>query len=242
MQTNRIFFLLLSFCISHAQVVKQVDRRFERLSSVPTDIDANVTILFLGSNQITEIKQTDFNFKYPFLQEVHFAKNNITNVEDGCYNGTMINKINFHLNSLDRIPDLCAIGRTVEWISVARNNIKTISPENISCLKALQHLVIYSNPISTLPDLMSLLPSFNGLDIYSSRPGDSSSIPLECDCGVAWLKDFEGTLEIHPTPCHSPPSLVNTEWSSITKSHLMEICRESTFLYFTMISSSQQPQ
>ena len=144
-------------------------------------------------------------------------------------------------NSLDRIPDLCAIGRTVEWISVARNNIKTISPENISCLKALQQLVIYSNPISTLPDLMSLLPSFKGLYIYSSRLGDSSSIPLECDCGVAWLKDFEGTLEIHPTPCHSPPSLVNTKWSSITKRHWIEICRESIFLYFTLISSSYQP-
>ncbi|ELU05029.1 hypothetical protein CAPTEDRAFT_76898, partial [Capitella teleta] len=144
------------------------------LTSVPEDIARNVTRLYLPTNDITRIRQSDFNDKYPDLVGVALSSNRITSIESGCFRGTILERLQLDSNELTSIPDLHEVNNTLTELNVSSNEITTIAFEKLSYLTKLTDLDISDNRLSTLPDIAQFMPSLNELYLKDN--------PLDCCC------------------------------------------------------------
>ena len=219
--------LLLFFILSCAQrnpvaAVVSVNRTNEGLTSVPDDIDPNVTTLLLSINQIKVINNTDFNNKYSDLDDLHMDRNKIKTIEKGSFRGLPLGSLHLGENLLSEFPDLRNINGTLKELNLSSNLIEEISEEDINYLGALEQLYLSDNPINTLPDLNQLLPALKVLII--------ELIQFHCCNNISFLKDVGLTVYIDAKPCASPPSFNGRQWSSITHEELSNTrCGEFSF-------------
>ena len=205
-----------------------VYRHSEQLSSVPSDISESVVELHLWINEITNITQEDFNYKYPFLETLYLTNNNIARVEEGCFRGTQLRYIGVSENQLNYFPDFCEVNRTLKFINLYSNVISKTSPGDVSCLAVLESLILDSNPLVSLCDLVRLLPSLTSLNI--------KRMELNCCWSMVGMKDLP-TLYTEIYPCLAPSSLIRVEWRVITKTQLNETTCGKTveYTYFQII-------
>jgi Leucine-rich repeat (LRR) protein len=54
------------------------------LTSIPSDIPSDAKVVNLDKNQLSKIRQEDFNRKFPHLAELSLNQNQITSIERGC--------------------------------------------------------------------------------------------------------------------------------------------------------------
>lgn len=183
------------------------------LTSVPTNISANVTDLDISLNEITGIKQEDFNCKYQSLDKVNFTKNSIATVEKGCFKESKLRSIVLSENRLCYFPDFCEVNKTLDSIDLSSNRIIKIKPGDVGCLTVLSFLYLNSNPLGFLPDLQTLLPSLIFMD--------TMLIPFNCCRSMAWMKNAD-SVNIDTNPCQAPSSLFGINWTAITRTQLEE--------------------
>ncbi|ELT99851.1 hypothetical protein CAPTEDRAFT_210836 [Capitella teleta] len=107
METRHLLWLFVCLVNFKARsCVQEVDRSNQGLTSVPGDIVQDVTQLWLRYNQITTIRQTDFNDKFSNLKAIYLNGNQISFIEIGCFKGTVLQHIDLPTNELTSIPDL----------------------------------------------------------------------------------------------------------------------------------------
>mgnify|MGYP001546991951 CR=1 FL=1 len=215
-----LLFVLLKFVPTVDAVT--VDRSFEGLTSVPDDIDTNVTRLLMNNNEISAITQSDFNDKYPDLEELKLESNNISSVERGCFRATILAIINLANNRLSSFPDFCQVQTTLREVHLQSNRISTVAAGGISCLTVLETLDLSNNPLLSLPDLSQNLPSLTTLKMQN--------ISFRCCSADACISD----LIVDHSPCRSSssyPSWEGNAWSAINKTQLQNtICYRKTFI------------
>ncbi|ELU09675.1 hypothetical protein CAPTEDRAFT_208329 [Capitella teleta] len=182
-------------------------------SSVPDEMNPNMTILDIWSNKISVIKQTDFNDKYPALNHVNLDKNRIVYIENGCFRGTSLNFIYLSSNQLTAIPDFHEVSTTLTNLGLKANKITEITANEISYLTKLERLYLSSNPIVSLADMHKNLPSLFRLGV--------EGIPFQCCCSVAWLKRIPDLL-IDTNPCTHPWKWNSFSLDQITEEMLQE--------------------
>lgn len=182
-------------------------------SSVPDEMNPNITVLDIWSNEISVIKQTDFNDKYPALNIVNLDKNQIVYIENGCFRGTSLNSIYLSSNQLTAIPDFHEVSTTLTNLGLKDNKITEITANKISYLTKLERLYLSSNPIVSLADMHKNLPSLFRLGV--------EGIPFQCCCSVAWLKRISDLL-IDTNPCTHPWKWNSFSLDQITEEMLQE--------------------
>ncbi|ELU09677.1 hypothetical protein CAPTEDRAFT_208330 [Capitella teleta] len=182
-------------------------------SSVPDEMNPNMTILDIWNNEISVIKQTDFNDKYPALNIVNLDKNQIVYIENGCFRGTSLNFIYLSSNQLTAIPDFHEVSTTLTNLGLKANKITEITANEISYLTKLERLYLSSNPIVSLADMHKNLPSLFRLGV--------EGIPFQCCCSVAWLKRIPDLL-IDTNPCTHPWKWNSFSLDQITEEMLQE--------------------
>jgi hypothetical protein len=109
------------------------------LTSVPTDISSDVSEIFLTSNKILSVHQSNFNGKFPMLLDLRLGYNRIRTIERGCFSGTVIATIGFAFNLLTTFPDLSQVSQTVEVIILRGNHMSHILPEDVKDLLGPMH-------------------------------------------------------------------------------------------------------
>ncbi|ELT90789.1 hypothetical protein CAPTEDRAFT_67223, partial [Capitella teleta] len=117
----------------------------KHLTSVPEDIAPDVTDLYLNDNDITRIRQSDFNDKYPDLVYLFLYHNDIASIESGCFNGTILEMLDLDWNKLTSIPDLHEVSNTLTGLNLISNEITTITFDELSYLTKLTGLYLNDN-------------------------------------------------------------------------------------------------
>ncbi|ELU17562.1 hypothetical protein CAPTEDRAFT_67225, partial [Capitella teleta] len=117
------------------------------LTAIPSDITSTVTKLGLYDNQITAIRQSDLNDKYPDLDFIGMLHNRVASVEVGCFKGTALTGISLNFNKLTTFPDFREVKDTLASVKLASNSIVKVSSEEISYLSKLTSLNLKGNPL-----------------------------------------------------------------------------------------------
>ncbi|ELU16888.1 hypothetical protein CAPTEDRAFT_195119 [Capitella teleta] len=183
MEIRRLLWLLV--CLANFEerlCVKKAHLHRKHLTSVPENIAQDVTHLYLAVNDITKIRHTDFNDKYPYLTLLVLGENDITSIESGCFKGTIIVWLNLRSNKLTSIPDLHEVSNTLTVLDLISNEITTITVDELSYLIKLTGLYLNDNHLTTLPDIAQFMPSLNELWLKEN--------PLDCCCSNVLLKQI----------------------------------------------------
>ncbi|ELU01899.1 hypothetical protein CAPTEDRAFT_191327 [Capitella teleta] len=182
MKIHHLLWLLVCLANFEERLCGEVNLRFRHLTSVPEDITHNVTSLFLDTNDIKGIRQTDFNEKYQHLIWVSLKLNRITFIESGCFKGTILERLQLNSIKLTSIPDLREVSNTLTELYLGSNPITTIRVDDLSYLTQLNILGL-NGILSTLHDVTQLMPSLQVLDLQQS--------PLNRCCSNLWLKQIQ---------------------------------------------------
>ena len=227
----KLTLLLILLCTQRNQFAEaKLELNYEKLglTSVPEDIDQSVTKLYLSRNQITAIHNTDFNDQFPHLTYLNFYINKLKSIEDGSFRGVPLKWLSVSKSQLSVMPDLRHVNRTLRTLYVGGNLIKEISAEDISYLGALIFLVLYGNPLRTLPDLQQILPALEYLDIQDIQT-------FHCCNNISFLKDARFEVKTQGTRCASPPSLEGILLDDITHEELSNTRCGEISLHFLSI-------
>ena len=167
LRLSHLTFLAL-FAISMGHLV--VIRENEGLTRIPTDINPNVTILRLASNDITRVEEGDLA-GLVWLQELYMGDNQINFISPVAFiNNTKLVKIYAPVHRLSEFP----IGFAGAWPSIVdidvRDGIFTKLPIQLIGFPVLERIVFTKSPIELemghLPSLIRLHASSCGLDTF----------------------------------------------------------------------------
>ncbi|ELU11105.1 hypothetical protein CAPTEDRAFT_209392 [Capitella teleta] len=191
----------------------------KHLTSVPGNISPAVWQIFLNINDITTIRQVDFNDKYPKLFDLVINDNRITTIESGCFKGTVLKMLILRANELTTFPDLLEVSHTLTILDLSSNKITTIEVDKLTYLTKLTTLYLSDNRLSTFPDIRHVMPSLADLWLMKN--------PLDCCCSNVWMKQVENGLSITLGNCAHPPGWVHKPYSWITEDMLLrQPCQE----------------
>ncbi|ELU12588.1 hypothetical protein CAPTEDRAFT_207114 [Capitella teleta] len=224
MEIRRLLWLLV--CLANFEerlCAKYVDLSNRGLTSVPEDIAPDVTHLYLNDNDITRIRETDFNDKYLNLADLRLQVNDIISIKSGCFKGTIIKLLNLNSNKLTSIPDLHEVSNTLTGLNLISNEITTITFDELSYLTKLTFLYLSNNHLTTLPDIAQFMPSLNKLRLKEN--------PLDCCCSNVWLKQIRTGLDLQLSdfPCKHPFGWNSTTWDDITEDMILrQPCQASS--------------
>eukprot|EP00914_Ancora_sagittata_P018372 GHVO01036317.1.p1 GENE.GHVO01036317.1~~GHVO01036317.1.p1 ORF type:complete len:233 (-),score=17.99 GHVO01036317.1:98-796(-) len=223
MKDHRPVWLLVSLLLNCELTLSvKVDLSMKGLKSVPENINPNVTRLDIFKNQITEIRKSDFNDKYPDLTFVNMGVNKLWHIERGCFKGTKLTQMFLSSSLLSTIPDFREVSGTLIKLDLGYNQIAKITPDDVNYLTELNILVLRFNPLVSLPDLQVILPSLSSLVI--------EGVALACCCNIAWLKRTPpiADLQIDTNPCISPSKWTNSTLQEITEEMMLNQPCESS--------------
>ncbi|ELU04963.1 hypothetical protein CAPTEDRAFT_184967 [Capitella teleta] len=193
MEFRRVLWLLVGFVnLRNTRGTEKVEYVSKELTSIPLDISSSMTHLDCTRNSISNVKDSDFNDKYPNLVVLLLGRNKLTSIDCGCFKGTVLKTIDIRLNGLTVFPDFREVQDTLQNVVLNNNNIRRISHEDINYLINLSRLSLNQNPLEQLPDLTVLLPSLKNLYL--------DYINLDCCKSTVWMKD----LTIEGKPCKNP--------------------------------------
>jgi Leucine-rich repeat (LRR) protein len=136
-------------------------------TSVPKDIPRNATKIKLNDNQITAIRQADFN-NFTNLSAMYLGRNWISHIDRGCFKGTKLQTIVLTFSKLTVFPDFSQVAATLEVINLKGNKIRSVLPDDVRDLKKLETLYLGNNPLVFITDQFALL--FNLAGLYLKGP------------------------------------------------------------------------
>ena len=141
-----------------------VDREYYKvnlgLTSIPTDIPADVVRVNIDWNSITRIPANIFS-QLRRCEELDLDENKINQIEAGAFNGlNRIKVIYLYNNKLTELNSRTFQGaESVKTLSLLGNQITTIAGDTFVNLRNLTHLSLYNNSLKTLSPQI-----FRGLD------------------------------------------------------------------------------
>jgi len=157
------------------------------VKSLPTNIPANTSRLWLQGQHLTDIGITNILPPLPMLRELFLNGNPITNISlDAFQNVRHLRTLLLHYTLITELPD-GLFDDMVHLRNLWANHalITAIGPEVFHGLTKLETLYLQGNHISNFsPGQFYGLPNMKALDITKQR-GNSTLYPTCCDfCGV----------------------------------------------------------
>jgi hypothetical protein len=186
------------------------------LTSVPDTIPPDADTINLKQNQISYISQGDFNNKFPDLSVIDLSSNDITGIDDGCFRGTILEKISTGYNKLTKFPDFSQVKDTLQRIGMNFNSITSVSTGEVEYLTRLQILTLRSNPLVHITEHLRIIESLVLIDVQ-----------LICCRNLTWIKEMGSNATTTGAECASGDwTLSGRAWSSLSKAELQsEPCR-----------------
>ena len=137
-----------------------------QLTSLPSDIPPNITVLNLGQNNLTQILNMDLH-QFTGLQEINLAYNKIVTVQSGFVNSTIhpgLEVVSLMDNCIEVMPVLHESGM-LETLTLSKNKLQIITLEK---LDSLVELILSENNMTVMPEFTHLLPSLETLDLFQN--------------------------------------------------------------------------
>ena len=177
----------------------------QQLTSVPSNIQASTSRIFLSNNKITTIPTGTFS-SFSGVTELYLDKNIIGQLEVGSFQGlTSLRKLILTSNLLTVIPDLQVLGSSLTELYLEKNQIQAVSSAQISTLSSLIVLQLSYNTITGNvqighPNLLNLHLDYNDINQLDL----SSMVSLK-------VLTLEGNKELQSpwtTVCHVANTLI----------------------------------
>lgn len=197
---------------------------YRELLSIPEELSPNATAIWLWTNQISTIHNSDF-FNCPILTFINLNNNRIASIDHGCFKGTRLLTIYLNGNRLSVFPDFSEVNSTLRNIYLYSNQITKISRDDIQYLN-IATLNLIQNPLVQFPDFSHFFPTMSNLFI--------SGIKVQCCYNIAWLKRKPPSqLRIDDAPCGHPIKWSTTNWIDISEEMLLtQSCGETILTIF----------
>ncbi|XP_076821886.1 uncharacterized protein LOC143468498 isoform X2 [Clavelina lepadiformis] len=185
-----------------------------KLSVVPTGglkSFPNLEVLVLSRNFITSISKDDFRFT-PNLLNLGLQNNPLRNFEAGWLSNLHLDELGLKSCNLTKVPIGIANSSTLSGLDLSRNLITELKNGSFKGNSQLRRLLVSSNKIFSVEsaafDGASSLRRLDLSDnlIESLRAGTFTKLgkpllkinlyenPLNCNCSLRWLKQFENEL------------------------------------------------
>jgi hypothetical protein len=110
------FFCVLSLAIVPRGDTTLYKRNSNGLTAIPSNIASSITDIELSDNRLSEIRQADFNEKFPALVSLTLIDNNISRIERGSFKGTKLRNLHLGGNPLRVFPDCSEIADTLLFL------------------------------------------------------------------------------------------------------------------------------
>jgi Leucine-rich repeat (LRR) protein len=139
--------LLLIITVSAQENANYV-RRSQGLEEIPGDIPSDVMRIDLSVNRITSIQGNvlrDFNQ----LRELNVSHNSLSFIADDAFEGTQISSLWLGNNRLSGVPNLAAIGNTLEHFYASHNAITQVLSADFRGVSNLKTLYLDNNVIES---------------------------------------------------------------------------------------------
>lgn len=182
----------------------------EGLTSVPLDIGSDVLMVALNENAIVSLEDSAFSY-LPGLQYLYMNDNAMSTVSDTAFQNTGLVVLSLNDNQLTRIPYIRDLATTLTMLYLRNNHIDHVTAADFATMDVLSSLYVENNPLSTLPDLPSLLPALTAVSITT----------FGC-CNVQWMKVVGKMIIMKLEPCTLPPALVGVNWLNVTLQRMEE--------------------
>ncbi|KAI8506781.1 hypothetical protein Bbelb_152220 [Branchiostoma belcheri] len=138
------------------------------LSSVPQNLRTSTICLYLSSNDITTLSQSDFS-RYSRLVTLDLYNNQISTINSGAFcNLTRLTILRLNNNQLTILRADMFVGLdSLQQLYLYYNNISTIGAEAFVNLPRLEYLSLHDNQITSLPsDVFAELDSLDTLFLH----------------------------------------------------------------------------
>ncbi|KAM9102750.1 leucine-rich repeat-containing protein 19 [Sarcophilus harrisii] len=176
-------------------------------TSVPQNINKNITILDLSYNQIT-LNSTDINIlqTYVLLNELNLNNNKIVFLRNNSFdNLSNLEILSISSNSIDTIEQNAFLGLDkLKQLCLCQNKISQLNPYTLIPLKSLMALNLQDNMISY----------FDVPKKFQLEKIILDGNPWNCSCNLRNLQDWLNTSKVmleneNITTCSSPVALKN---------------------------------
>jgi Leucine-rich repeat (LRR) protein len=206
------FFWALFFVIVSRGDTTLYKRVFSSLTAIPSKIPSSITEIELGYNRLSEIRQSDFNDKFPDLVKLKLYHNSIARIERGCFKGTKLQSLGVGSNPLRVFPDCSEVADTLLDLGLMECNITTIPSEAVKILVNLKELRLGDNPLLVISDQLLHLSNLMDFNLQDST--------LPCCSDQAWIKGTSAnTLDL---TCAMGSSLAELKWDDVSKEELLQ--------------------
>ena len=150
---------------------------YNRITTIPDDIPADVIWVYINSNAITRIPANIFSHLSQ-CTHLDLSRNQITDIEPGAFNGLIsVRRIDLGHNRMKMI------------LGLSQNSLTILPTDELNRLQSLKELELSYNRLTTLPaDVFSHIPRPLELAVHNN--------PLICDAALCWLKqeELQGTI------------------------------------------------
>jgi hypothetical protein len=184
-------------------------RNVRDLAQIPVDIGSDATVIYLGGNKLTAIRQSDFNNKFPNLAEIVFRFNLIATINKGCFQGTVLIELSLNDNLLTEFPDLSEVAGTLKLRYLQNNRIENVFADDVRGLIKLKMLTLFGKPLLHVTDQFLQLPDFTRLNLTNAV--------IACCNASAWLKGMGTRASTVGVICSHTTSLAGKSWSAVSE-------------------------
>ena len=201
--------VLLGLYVLPGAMTSVYDKTNTGWSSLPSDIPLGTTEIEFASNKLTSLGDNAFS-KFTLLNKINLYGNEIATISDTAFSGTQLEYLYLQSNELTCVPHIQTVASTLTTLYLSSNNIQAFTTADFSGMVKLATIQLQNNPLTSLPDITSVLPAL-GVILMNS---------FWC-CDAAWILDKSANVIVTGTePCTEPFSLVGVAWSGITRVQL----------------------
>lgn len=135
------------------------------LTTVPTGIPLNERCINLGNNDFVTVPNCGF-CSFTTLTVLSLSTNVISSIHPMAFTGTALNNLKIQHNQLTSVPNLTAVGNTLEWLYLGDNLITGI--QTVKGLSVLKNIDLSSNALGQFPDLTDSGSTLRYLSLYAT--------------------------------------------------------------------------
>lgn len=184
-----------------------------KITSVHQDCFTPLIRVKVIEMRLNDLKGTPDLIFPPSMVQLSISDNpSLTSFRDDAFISTTTAKLDMTNCNISIPFSLSGVGTSLSTLILTGNPLNLMEThmlgEFFRDLKALTSLTLVNTGITTLPDIRSYVPSLTALKM--------NSVPLDCNCDIAWLVKAEAAglaLTLDDPPCKSPPTLASETWA-----------------------------